>query len=206
MQFALLVSAERPALYEARPASFREADVDDIEVPRYDRLGEDRTRLARDLGTEVAVRQVREGEHAHLRRARELRDLGCGGVQRLVGPLLLFRRERGFMDEQVGALCRLEDDASGTRIAGDDDLATGPGRPEYLLGLDVSAVRRRDGLAGLETAEERALRHAEGARGLDVEATRPIGLDERVPVRVHAVLDLEGLDPVVAAVEPVARP
>ena len=200
------MSPERPAFYEARPASLREADVDDIEVPRDDRFREDRTRLARDLGTEVAVRQVREGEHAHLRRARELRNVGGGSVQRLVGALQLFGRERGVVDEPVGAQRRHEDDASGTRIAGDDHLATRAGRPEHLLGLHLSAVRPRDRLAGLEAAEERALRHAERARRLDVEAARPLGFEERVPVGVHAVLDLKGLDSVVAAVERVARP
>ena len=199
------MSAERPALYEARPASLREADVDDIEVPRHDRLGEDRTGLARDLGTEVAVRQVRKRAHAHLGRPRQLRDLGGGRVQRLVGALLLFRGERGLVDKEVGALRRLEDYPRGTRIAGDDHFATGPGRSEHLLGLHLPAVGTRDRLPGLESTEERPLRHAERAGRLDVEATRSIGFHERVPVCVHAVLDLESPDQVVAAVERVAR-
>ena len=86
-----------------RGLPLREADVDDIEV-LDDCFGKDRTRLARDLGTGAkAIRQVREGKHAHLCRARELRNVGGGSVQRLVGALLSFGRERGFVDEQVGA-------------------------------------------------------------------------------------------------------
>jgi putative nucleotidyltransferase with HDIG domain len=198
------VSPKRPALHEARPAPLREADVDDIEVPRHDRLGEDRASLARDLGTEVPVREVGEREHAHVRRAGQLRHLGGGRVQGFVGALLLLRRERRLVHQQVGALRGLEHDAGRPRVAGDHDLAAGPGRSQHLRGLNLAAVAGRDRFAGLQPPEQRPLRHAERPGGLDVEAAGPLGLGERIAVRVHAVLDLESPDPVVAPVELVA--
>jgi hypothetical protein len=72
MRFGLLPPAQRAPLHEARPTPLRKADVDDIEVPGHDRLAEDGSSLACDLGPEVAVREVGEGEHLHLREAREL--------------------------------------------------------------------------------------------------------------------------------------
>jgi hypothetical protein len=200
------VSAERPAFHEARPASLREADVDDIEVSRDDRLRENRARLARNLRAEVAIRQVREREHAHVRRTGELRHLGRGRMQRLVRPLLLLRCERRLVHEQVGSLGRLEDDPGRARVPRDDHFPAGPRRPEHLFGPDLAPVRRRHGLAALKAPEERAFRHAERARRLDVETAGPLGLDECIPVRVHAVLDLEDEDLVVAPIELVPRP
>jgi hypothetical protein len=55
MRLPLFVPAQRPALDESGPAPLREADVDDIEVLRNDRLLEERARLANDLRPEVAV-------------------------------------------------------------------------------------------------------------------------------------------------------
>ena len=200
------MSASCSPLDEARPAPLWEADVDDIEVPRHDRLGKDGAGLARDLGPEVAVREVREGEHAHVRRPRELRDLCRGRVQRLVGTLLLLGREGRFVHEQVGALRGFEHHPSRPRVSSDHHLAARPRRAEHLGGLHLGPAGARDGLACLEAAEERPLGHAEGPGGLDVEAAGPLGLEESVPIRIHPVLDLEGADPVVAAAELVAGP
>jgi hypothetical protein len=199
------VPAERPALDEARPAPLRETNVDDIEVPRYDRLRKDGTRLTRDLGSEVTIGEVRQGEHADVRRARELRDLDGGRVQRLVGSLLFLRGEGRFVDEQVGRVRRCEDHACRPGVPGQHDLPPRPRRAEDLGGLDLAAVRRRDGLARLEAAEERSFRHAERPRRLDVEAARSISLDEPIPVRVHPVLDFEDANAVIAAIELVTR-
>ena len=62
-----------------------------------------------------------------------------------------------------------------------------PARPvgaHDLLGPHVA-----DGLAPLQPAEVRAGPHAQRAGGVRVEAPRPVGLDERVAVRLDPVLD-----------------
>jgi hypothetical protein len=199
------VSAERSALHETRPASLREADIDDIEVPRHDRLGKDGTSLPRDLRPEVAVREVRQREHADVGRPRELRDLDGGRVQGLVGPLLLLGGEGRFVHEQVSRMRRLENDTRRSGVPRQHDLAPRPRRAEDLGGLDFAAVDRRDRVAPLEEAEERPFGNAEGTRRLDVEAAGPLRLDKGIPVRAHAVLDLEDADPVVAPIELVTR-
>ena len=109
-------------------------------------------------------------------------------MQHFVGALLLFGRERGCVDEQVGALRRLEDDASGTRIAGDDHLATWAGRPSTCWGCTRPSAPVTAS-AGLEAAEEGPPARLKSAPFPDVEATRPFGFEERVLVGVHAVLD-----------------
>jgi putative nucleotidyltransferase with HDIG domain len=204
MRLGLLVPSKRPALDETRPASLRKADVDDIEVPGYDSLREDRARLARDLGSEVAVRQVSERKHLHAGRAGKLSDVDGGRMQRLVGSLLFLGGERRLVDEEIGFARRLEHDARRPGIAGQHDLSPRTGRSQHLVGPDLPTVRRGDRFAGLEPSEQRALRDPERPRSLHVEAPRPLGLDELVAVGVHTVLDVEDGDPVIAPVESVA--
>ena len=69
------------------------------------------------------------------------------------------------------------------------DPPAGARLPHHLLG--AHAV---DGLAALQAAEVRPVGHAERPRGLDVEAPRPVVLDERVAVRLDAVVDRERRD------------
>jgi len=117
MRVRLLTPAQRPTLDETRPAPFRKADIDDIEVPRDDRPGEDRARLPRDLRAEVAVREVRQRKHLHTRRLRELRGPGRARVKRLVGPGLFLGRERRLMHEEIRLSGDLEHLERGPRIA-----------------------------------------------------------------------------------------
>ena len=204
MRPGLLLPSESPALDEARSAPFWKADVDDIEVPRDDRLGENLACLPCYLGSEVTIREVRQREHLHTRGAGERRDVGGGGVERLVGATPFLGGERGLVDEHVGLLCCLEHGSSGPRIACEDDFASGPRRAENLLGTDLAAVGQRDRLALLEPPVEGARRHAERARALDVEAPGTQRLDERIAVRRDAVLDTEGGDPIVGSLEHVS--
>src|SRR5687768_9548457 len=81
---------ERSSLEEARSAPCLERNLDDIEVLRNDRLGEDGARLARHLAAEIARRQVRQRQQAHVGLARELGRVERGRVGRLPGPLLLL--------------------------------------------------------------------------------------------------------------------
>ena len=99
MRLPLFVPAQCPALHKPGPAPLREADVDDIEVLRNDGLRENGARLAEDLGPEITVRQMREGEHAGAGRRRELGRARRGRVQRLVGTLALLVRKRRLVDE-----------------------------------------------------------------------------------------------------------
>src|ERR671937_2893821 len=120
MRLGLLPLTKRPTLHESRPAPFREADVDDIEVPRDDCLRKYLPRLAHDLGPEIEVLEVREGEHLHTGEAGELGGADGRRVQRLVRALLLFRSEGGLVDEDVGIARRLQDVPGGPRVAGQD--------------------------------------------------------------------------------------
>src|SRR6185437_11518849 len=53
-------------------AALREWDLDAIEVPRHDRVGEHLARLLAQLPPRVALRQVGEREQLHLRLGRQL--------------------------------------------------------------------------------------------------------------------------------------
>jgi hypothetical protein len=203
MRIPLFMPAQRPALHEPGPAPLREADVDDIEVLRDDRLREDGSRLPEDLGPEVAVREVREREHAH---AGGRGELGCAcrsRVQGLVGALSLLVRERRLVDENVSLSRCLQNRACGTRVPGEDDLPAGSRRAENMLRAHRLPVGKLDHIAALQASEERTFRDAEGLRGVEVEAAGPGVLHERVAVRRQPVLDRECLDPVVLPVEAV---
>jgi hypothetical protein len=181
-----------------------EPDVDDIEVLRNHGLREDLPRLAGDLGPEVAIREVREREHPHLRGLGEGGGSGSGRVQRLVRALALLLRERRLVHQDIGLVRHLEHGRSGRGVAREDHLAPGARRPQDLVGADRSALGQVDGLAGLEPAEQRPFRNAQRPRGLQVEAPGPRKLRERIAVCSDSVGDPEDEDPIVAAVERVA--
>jgi hypothetical protein len=202
MRLPLYLTACRPGLDEPGPTSLREADVDDIEVLRNDRLREDRARLTDDLRPEVSIREMRESEKADTGRSRELRSTRRGGMERLVGPLALLVRERGLVHQEVRASRRLEHRRRRTSVPGDDHLPARARRAENLLWADRGAVGQVDRDAILEAAEKRPLGHAEPPRFLQVEAAGTRHLDERVSIGRDPVLDGKRLDPVVGAVEP----
>jgi hypothetical protein len=177
MRLPLFVSAQRPALHDPGPTPLREADVDDIEVLRNDRLRENRSRLPNDLGTEVAVRQVREREQTHAGGDRQLGGTGGRGVQGLIRALLFLDREGRLVDEDVRALGGLEDGPGRARVAGERDLPPRPRRAENLLGAHGAAAGKLDGLAALELPEEGAFRDAETLRLVQVETARPCVFD-----------------------------
>jgi putative nucleotidyltransferase with HDIG domain len=206
MRLPLFVPAQCPALHKPGPAPLREADVDDIEVLRNDGLRENGARLAEDLGPEITVRQMREGEHAGAGRRRELGRARRGRVQRLVGTLALLVRKRRLVDEQICVASRFENRLCSACVARENDLSAGAGRPEHLLRAHRRPVGKRNRLPALQAPEERPLGHAEGLRPFEVEAPWPSFLDERISVRRHAVLHSERLDPVVVPADPVTRP
>jgi hypothetical protein len=205
MRLPLFVPAQRPALYESGPTPLREADVDDIEVLRNDRLREDGPRLADDLGSEVTVGEVREGEKTDARRGGKLRRGRRRRVQGLVRALALLHRERGLVNEHVGVPGGLAHRVRGARVAGEDDLPPGPRRAENLLGAHCRAVGQLQALAALQATKKRALGHAATSSFVEVEAPWTRFLDKCVAVRRHAVLDLERLDSVVAPIDAVSR-
>ncbi len=205
MRLTLFVPAQRPALHQPGPAPLREADVDDIEVLRNDGLRENRTRLPKDLGPEIAVRQVREGEHASSGGGCELGRARGGRMQRLVGALALLVRERRLVHEQIGIASRFENRAGRTGVPREYDLPAGTGRPEHLIRAHRRPVWELDRLPTLQSPEERSFRNAERLRRLEVESPGPRLFDQRVPVGRHAVLDGERLDPVVVAANAVSR-
>jgi hypothetical protein len=125
-------------------------------------------------------------------------------MKRLVGPGLLLGRERRLVHEQVGVAGHFEHLERRPCITGEHDLATGARRSEHLLGSHVAPVRKVDRLPALEPPEERALRNPQRLGGLEVEAPGTRVLGQAVAVRPDAVLDGEGEDAVIAALERVA--
>jgi len=99
---------ERSSLAELRCAPLLERDVDDVEVPRNDRLGEDGARLPRHLPGEIAGRKMRQREHADVGRAGDGGGVERRRVGRLAGPLLLLVAERRLVHEHIGAAGGLE--------------------------------------------------------------------------------------------------
>ena len=126
-------------------------------------------------------------------------------MKRLVGPGLLLGRERRLMHEEIRLSRDLEHLERGPRIASEDDLPARARGPKHLLGTHAASVRKLDGLPTLELSEKWALRNAERAGRLEIEAARPRVLDDAVAVRTDAVLDHEGEDPVIAALERISR-
>jgi hypothetical protein len=99
-----------------------EPDVDDIEVLWNHRLREDLPRLACDLGPEVAVGEVRQREHPHLRGPGDGGGSGRGRVQRLVGAVALLLGEGRLVHKDVGVARHLEHGRGRRRVAREDDL------------------------------------------------------------------------------------
>ena len=203
----LLPRGSRCSLDETGAAPLLERNVDDIEIPRDDGLGEELPRLAGDLGAEVAVREVREREQAHPCRLRQRGRAGARRVERLVGARSFLFGERRLVHEEVSLLGHLEGFRRRSGIARDDDLPARPRRAEHLLRPHLAASGEPHGLPGLEEPEERALGHAQRACGLDVEAPGPRELGERVAVGREPVRDPEDENSVVAAIQgvPVAK-
>lgn len=205
MGLALLLEPNGAALHEPRPTALGKADVDDIEVPRNDRLAERGPRFPQDLRSEVAVGEVGQDEHPHVAGEGELRHRRRGRMQRLVRSLALLDGEGRLVDEDVGAARSLEHRAPWAPVAGQDDLAAGPRRSQDLFRRNPAATGELDLLAVLEAPEERALRNPERSSSVDVETAGSRLLYERVAHGGDTVVDFEGRDPVVTAVKRVAR-
>jgi hypothetical protein len=136
MRLPLFPSANCPALHEPGPTPLREADVDDIEVLRHDRLREDAACLAHDLGPEVAIGEVGQRQQPHACCDGKLGRARRSGVQRLVGSLALLNRERRLVDEHVGTAPRLEYRDRSSGVARENDFPAGPRRAENVLRKD----------------------------------------------------------------------
>src|ERR671918_1713466 len=157
MALAFLSGRSSPGLDESGAAPLGKPDVDDIEVPGNNCLGEDLARLTCDLGPEVAVGEVREYEHPHACCARELGRVYSRGVGGLGRTVALLGGERRLVDEHVRLAGDVEHGPRWSRVAGEDDLAPRPRRPQHLLRRDRGPVGQLDPLAALESAEQRSL-------------------------------------------------
>ena len=177
----LAASCERAALHELRPTSLLEADVDRIEVLRNDRVREDRPRLARDLAAEVAVREVRQGEQPDARprerhRPPRARSSAASPSRARARPRRTWPRGRGRPRPAAASIT----DSEGPPSPAITTLRPGRAAAEHLVGRDRRAVRERHRLAALQRAPLRSWRNAERVGRLDVEASWPRVLDERV--------------------------
>jgi hypothetical protein len=149
MRLGLLTPAQRPAFGEAWPAPFRKADVDDIEVPWDDRLGEDGSRLPGDLGAEVAVREVGEGEHVDAGGPGELGGAESRRVERVVRTRAFLGGEGGLVHEDIGVPGCIKDRPCRTGIAREHDLSARPRSAEHLIRDYRCPAGHGDRLAGL---------------------------------------------------------
>ena len=132
-----------------------------------------------------------QGQHLHPGLARHGGGLANGGMARVGGALRLLFGEAGVVDEQLGAAGGLGRRLARRGVAGDDHGAAGARLPHHVLGAD-RAGSPLDLLAALQRGEGRAFRHAEPLRGIGVETTGPVLLDQRVAAGANAVLDREG--------------
>ena len=146
---------------------------------------------------------MRQREHGDVGGASDPRGVRRGRVRGLERSLALVFAERRLVHEHLGAGRDLEHGLGRHRVPSEDELAAGPRRSEDLVGHDGATVRELDRLPPLELAAARR-RNAERIRGLDVAASRPRALHERVAERAHAMSDRERDEPVVAPVELVA--
>ena len=138
--------------------------------------------------------------------ARETRRARGRRVRGFRRPLGLLLRERRLVHEHVRLARDLEHRAGRGGVPREDDLAPGPRRAEHLLRRDLGAVGeghtpRRP--AGARTAGPRA-RRALAAASTSKRPGRGISTSA-YPFDAGRVGDLEHHDPVVAAVEGVAR-
>src|SRR5262249_40099332 len=109
----------RAGFDELRRPALRERDVDDVEVPRDDRLREDGARRPRELRAEEARRQMRERKLLHLRELGHLGRLRGSRVHRLARALLLVLGERRLVHEQISLVRRLHDVRRRRGVAGE---------------------------------------------------------------------------------------
>ena len=130
-----------------------------------------------------------------------------GRVQRLAGTRRAPRSANVASWTSTSALVRGLDDARGRRgVAGEHDLASGTRRAEHRVGRDHPPVGERDRLAALERP----------ALAADRDAERVGGCGSKLPGRVAprrarsrpraAVVRTRRLDPVLVALERLARP
>src|SRR4051812_31551324 len=176
-------------LDQVRLPALGEGDLDGVEVARDDGVLEDLARLVADVAREVPRREVGEGEELHARVAGYPRCLRGSRVPGLARASALVLTERRLVHEQVGAVGVDLDRLHRGGVAGVDDPPARTVGPDDLLGPDAV-----DGLAALQAAEVRAFGDAQRACRLDVEAPRPVVLDERVAIGLDAVVDREGGD------------
>ena len=109
------------------------------------------------------------------------------------------------MHEHVGVLGRGDDGRGGSGVAAQDELSPGARGAENLARRHDGAVRQRHRFPPLESAALGPGRDAEAIRDLDVEASGPVVLDEGVAERGVPVAGRKREQPVVVALEHVAR-
>ena len=114
----------------------------------------------------------------------------------------LLGEERAVVDEQVGVDGGLEDRARRPGVAGEDDPPPAPSgrraRRRAARPLPSGSVTSSPRWSAPKSGPDGT---PEPRRGLDVEAARALLLDERVADRRGAVVDLNRLDRVVAALD-----
>jgi len=93
----------------------------------------------------------------------------------------------------------------GRRVAGDHDLAAGSRRPEHLIGAYHAPIREGHRLPSLQRAARGAARHAERIGGVDVEAPRSRGFDQRPADGRDTMGDGEGCEAIAVPFEHSAR-
>ena len=116
-------------------------------------------------------------------------------------PLQLLLGERRLVDQQVRAVGGDSHRLTRRRVARDHELAPRPRRAHDLLGAHAA-----DRLSALDLSELRPGSQTEPLGGPRIERAGPLVLEQHEPERVRPVADLDRRDPVVVALEHVARP
>src|SRR4029077_3830413 len=187
----ILASLPRSILHELWFSTLWEGELDQVEGARGDSGLEYLASLLQHFADVIARRNMDQGQELDFGLAGYSGGLADGGVAGVGGALGLLLGEAGVVDEQLPSLAGLTRRPAGSRVAGDDDRAAGARLAHHRAGLDrpLGAVNP---LAPLQRREVGAFLHAELLRGLRVEASRTLPLDQRVADGAHAVLDREG--------------
>ena len=179
------------ALAQLGTAAFLERELDQVEVPRHDRIGEDGPRLSLDLPGPVAAREMRE---------REQGDAGVAGERAASSAVeCSVSRARSASSSQNVASCTSRSAPRAAATTPSEGAVSpvsttfrpGRGAPSTWSGLTTRAVGERHRLAPPAAPRAPALRDTERVGGGDVEAAGPLLLHERVADRDAPVEDRE---------------
>jgi hypothetical protein len=122
---------------------------------------------------------MRQYQLSHAGASRDDRGLTRRRMSRLARTVDFLIGERCLVHEHVGGPRGLDDGLRGPGVARDHDLPARATRADQHNRIDHASIGERDRLAAVQSPPQRALRDAELAREIGVEAPPSLVLHER---------------------------